>query len=229
MIISAGNAQSATAGSAVSTAPAVLVRDVSDNPVQGVSVTFAAATGGGTALPAAPVLTNASGIATAGSWTLGTVAGPNTLTATAAPGGITPNPVTFTATGTPGIASALAITTAPSAGQSGLPVTPQPVIRLVDANGNTVPTNGTLVTATLASGTGTLAGATATTINGVATFASLAITGLAGNYSLAFNAPSVSGVTTGLIPVTAGTPAALAFIAQPVEYGGGLGDTEPDR
>ncbi len=215
MAISAGNAQSATAGTAVSTAPAVLVRDASNNPVAGVSVTFAAATGGGTALPAGAVLTNASGIATSTSWTLGTVAGPNSLTATAAPGGITPNPVTFTATGTPGAATALSITTPPTAGQSGLPVAPQPVVRLVDLNGNTVPTNGTLVTATLASGTGTLSGATATTVNGVATFTGLAITGLAGNYSLAFNAPAVTGATTGLIPITAGTPVALGFVVQP--------------
>ena len=138
MSISTGNAQSATAGTAVAIAPAVLVRDVSNNPVSGVLVTFAAATGGGSALPVAAVATNASGVATATSWTLGTLAGPNTLTATAAPAGITPNPVTFTATGTPGPATGVAITTAPTAGQSGIPFTTQPVLRLVDVNGNTV-------------------------------------------------------------------------------------------
>ena len=107
MAISAGDGQNATAGAAVATAPAVLVRDASLNPVAGVSVTFAVASGGGAVLPATAVTTNASGIATATSWTLGPVAGPNTLTATAAPGGITPNPVTFAATGTPGAATQL--------------------------------------------------------------------------------------------------------------------------
>jgi len=54
-------------------------------------------------------------------------------------------------------------------------LSPQPVIRLVDVNGNTVPTTGTQVTATLASGTGSLGGTlTANTVNGVATFANLA-------------------------------------------------------
>jgi len=42
-------------------------------------------------------MTDASGIATVGSWTLGTTAGTNTLAATA--GGLTGSPLTFTATG----------------------------------------------------------------------------------------------------------------------------------
>ena len=227
MAISTGNAQSATAGTAVAIAPAVLVRDVSNNPVSGVLVTFAAVTGGGSALPGAAVATNASGIATAASWTLGPLEGPNTLTATAAPGGITPNPVTFTATGVPGPATGVAITTAPTAGQSGIPFTTQPVIRLVDINGNTVGTNGTLVTATLATGTGTLAGATATTVAGVATFASLAVTGLAGNYSLRFDAPSLTGVTGATFPIAAGTPVALAFLVPPVTTAAGASIPSP--
>src|SRR5207253_6201203 len=49
--------------------------------------------------------TNTSGIATVGSWTLGSTAGTNTLTATATGSGITGNPVTFTADGKIGRAS----------------------------------------------------------------------------------------------------------------------------
>ena len=49
--VSAGNGQSATAGTAVATAPAVVVRDANNNPVSGVSVTFAVVTGGGTVAP----------------------------------------------------------------------------------------------------------------------------------------------------------------------------------
>ncbi len=47
MSISAGNSQTAIAGNNVTTAPAVLVRDANNNPVSGVSVTFAVVTGGG--------------------------------------------------------------------------------------------------------------------------------------------------------------------------------------
>ncbi|MEZ4413395.1 MAG: hypothetical protein R2910_10455 [Gemmatimonadales bacterium] len=227
MTVSAGNAQTAAAGTSVTTPPAVLVRDASNNPVSGVLVTFAAATGGGSALPVAAVATNASGIAAASSWTLGTTAGPNTLTATAAPGGITTNPITFTATGTPGAATALAITTSPTAGQSGIAVTPQPVVRLVDAYGNAVLTNGVLVTATLATGSGTLTNATATTTSGVATFAGLTVTGTAGTVSLRFDATGLTGVTTATFPITAGTPTTLAFSVQPVTTAAGAAIPAP--
>ena len=226
MAISTGNAQSATAGTAVAIAPAVLVRDVSNNPVSAVLVTFAAVTGGGSALPGAAVATNASGVATAASWTLGPLEGPNTLTATLpqrdhAESGhfhrhrrAWPRDRRRHHHGADG-------------GQSGIPFTTQPVIRLVDINGNTVGTNGTLVTATLATGTGTLAGATATTVAGVATFTSLAVTGLAGNYSLRFDAPSLTGVTGATFPIAAGTPVALAFLVPPVTTAAGASIPSP--
>src|SRR5439155_403745 len=69
--INAGNDESATAGTAVPVAPSVIVRDAHGNPVEGVSVTFAVASGGGTVSPTTPVMTNASGIAAVTSWTLG--------------------------------------------------------------------------------------------------------------------------------------------------------------
>ena len=83
MSLSAGNSQSATVNTAVATAPSVLVTDAYNNPVSGVSVTFAVASGGGS-VTGASATTSASGIATLGSWTLGTTAGANTLTATCA-------------------------------------------------------------------------------------------------------------------------------------------------
>src|SRR5204863_9097995 len=106
LTIHAGNTQSATVGTAVATPPALLVRDQFDNPTAGVQVLFAVASGGGTVNPATAVITDASGIATITSWTLGTTAGSNTLTATAAGTG---TPVTFTATGTAGAATQLTI------------------------------------------------------------------------------------------------------------------------
>jgi len=98
--INAGNNQSARTGTAVAVPPSVIVRDANNNPVSGVGVTFAVASGGGTVVPTTPVTTNASGIAQVTSWTLGTTAGTNTLSATSA--GLTGSPVTFTATGTAG-------------------------------------------------------------------------------------------------------------------------------
>jgi hypothetical protein len=64
-----------------------------------VTVTFAVTGGGGTVLPATPVLTDASGIATVGSWTLGPTQAVNTLSATATGSGVAGNPVLFAASG----------------------------------------------------------------------------------------------------------------------------------
>src|SRR5205823_2882826 len=92
--VNAGNNQTVTAKTAVATPPAVVVKDASGNPVQGVSVTFAVGLGSGS-ITGASQTTNADGIAAVGSWTLGTAAGQNTLTATAP--GVNGSPVTFTA------------------------------------------------------------------------------------------------------------------------------------
>src|SRR5439155_112805 len=73
--------QTAPAGSAVSTPPSVIVKDANGNPVAGVAVTFAVAPGNGT-ITGGSQTTNASGVATVGSWTLSPTAGQNTLTAT---------------------------------------------------------------------------------------------------------------------------------------------------
>ena len=123
---------------AVATPPSVLVRDVSNNPVAGVSVTFAVASGGGSILPVAPGITNASGVAALTSWTLGTIAGANSVTATS--GTLVGSPVTFTATGTAGAATQLQMATQPSpTAQSGVALAVQPAVRLADAFGNLVP------------------------------------------------------------------------------------------
>src|SRR5439155_482840 len=70
-----GRKQAATAGTAVAVGPSVIVHDANGNPVAGVAVTFAVASGGGTVTPTTPVTTAANGIATVTSWTLGATAG----------------------------------------------------------------------------------------------------------------------------------------------------------
>ncbi len=91
-----GDNQTNLQGFALNVAPAVVVRDASSNPVGGVEVVFAVASGGGTVTGGTDT-TSVFGIARVGSWTI--QGGANSLTATAAGGGITGNPVTFNATG----------------------------------------------------------------------------------------------------------------------------------
>jgi hypothetical protein len=89
----AGDNQSATAGSAVPVPPSVIAKDVNGNPKSGVSVIFAVVSGSGS-ITGATAVTNAAGVATVGSWTLGSSPGVNSLSATAT--GFAS--VTFTAT-----------------------------------------------------------------------------------------------------------------------------------
>ncbi len=227
--ISAGDGQSAAAGSAVSVAPAVLVTDQSGNPVSGTAVTFAVATGGGSVVGGSAT-SNASGIAAVTSWTLGTTAGSNTLTATS--GGLTGSPLTFTATGTAGAASQLTITTQPSATASnGIVLAQQPVLQLRDQFGNAVSQNGVVVTASVASGGGSVSGGITATTNasGVATFSGLIVNGLVGTKTLSFSANGVTSATSGNIALAAGAAAQVVMSTQPsaTAINGGVFTTQP--
>ena len=79
LAIQAGDNQTALAGTAVTTDPAVIVTDAGGNPVSGVTVAFAVTAGNGSVDPAT-VATGSNGIAAVTSWTLGD-AGANTLVA----------------------------------------------------------------------------------------------------------------------------------------------------
>jgi hypothetical protein len=101
--IAAGNNQSAAVNSAFATNLAVDVRNVNNHLVQGVSVTFVAPGSGpsGTFGGSFPVLSNASGRATAPTFTTNGIAGgPYAVTATAS-GGTSPS-VNFSLTNTSG-------------------------------------------------------------------------------------------------------------------------------
>ena len=94
LTVHSGNGQAANVGTPVPQPLAVRVVDASNEPVAGITVTFAVTTGGGT-ITGASATTGADGIATAGSWTLGNVLGSHTVEASA-PG---LSKVTFSATG----------------------------------------------------------------------------------------------------------------------------------
>ena len=161
--------------------------------------------------PTTPVNTTISGIATVTSWTLGSVAGSNTLRATS--GSLNGSPVTFTANGVPGNATRLAVETQPSANaQSGVVFPQQPVIQLEDASGNPVTQAGVQVTASIASGGGSLGGNNVATTNpsGLAAFNNLSISGTVGTRTLSFTATAFVSVNSGNIVVAAGPAQTLA-------------------
>lgn len=199
-----------TAGAPVTPIPSVLVVDQSGNPVAGATVTFSPVVGEGSVTGGTP-LSDASGIATVGSWTLGATSGSNDLTAQV--GSLTP--VVFTATVNPAAAALLDVVVQPSAGvASGSVLAQQPVVRITDPFGNIIPGASNTVTATLQGPGATLGGSTSiAAVNGVATFTDLSLTGTAGNYTLAFAATGLTGDVSTAIALGAGPAATIAAAA----------------
>jgi hypothetical protein len=164
VVAQAGDNQTMATGATVTVAPTVLVRDAFNNPVANTGVTFAVASGGGT-LTGASQATDVNGLATVGSWTLGSGPGANTLTATVTGSGITGNPVTFHATGVTA-GGAANVTVKRGNGQTGLvafPLNFAPAVLVRDASN--LPVAGAKVGFAVTGGGGSVTGDTALTDN----------------------------------------------------------------
>ena len=139
--VNGGNHQAATAGTDPAVLPSVIARDVSGNPVAGVGVTFSlpgAAGANGTIPTGANQNTDASGVATVGSWTLGTTAKPDSMNATST--GLTGSPVTFVDTAKVGAPANIAKFSGDNlTGQVGKTLATPHDVLVTDANGNPVP------------------------------------------------------------------------------------------
>src|SRR5436853_509774 len=208
MAANSPTSQSATAGTAVRSPPSVIVKDANGNPVAQVAVTFAVAPGNGT-ITGASQTTNASGVATVGSWTLSAAAGWNTLTASS--GSLARSPVTFTATGTAGAAATIAANSPTSqSATAGTSVSPRPSVIVKDANGN--PVAEVAVTFAVAPGNGTITGGSQTTNgSGIATVGSWTLSATAGSKTLTATSGSLTGSpVTFTATGTAGAAAAIA-------------------
>jgi hypothetical protein len=156
-----------------------------------------------------------NGIATFSNLSLDKAAAGYTLTATA--GNLTAATSTSFNTSA-GPASQLAITTAPPASAtSGQPLAPQPAVQLRDAFGNAVGQAGVVVTAAIASGSATLGGSTTATTNtaGLATFATLTLTGTGSGVTIGFSAAGLTPATSGPISLAPPPPSALVMVTQP--------------
>lgn len=94
LVANSATTQNGVVSQAVTTKPSVKVTDLDGNGVAGTSVTFAITAGGGSLTSGTPT-SSASGVATVGSWTLGSSVGVNSMTATS--GTLTGSPVLFTA------------------------------------------------------------------------------------------------------------------------------------
>src|SRR5207302_346476 len=126
--------------------------------------------------------TNASGVATVGSWTLSATAGPNTLTASST--GLSGSPVTFSAAGTAGPAAAVAANSATSqSATAGTRVSSPPAMTTTDTDTHSL--HDALPIFAVAPGNGTITGGSQTTNgSGIATVGSWTLSATAGPNTL---------------------------------------------
>ena len=143
-----GNLTVAT-NQAASSLPSIRVTDASGNPIQGVQVTFALGNANSGTISGEVQTTNASGVATLGSWTLPTVAGIASVVAQVQ----NLTGVTFTATMTPAAASKIVIVSNPPTSVTAASNSSYAIAtRLQDAFNNNVNLAGIVIQFTLSGG-----------------------------------------------------------------------------
>ena len=212
LVIQTQPSSSAQSGVAFAQQPVILVRDASNNPVSGVVVTAAIASGGGTLGGTVTATSTSAGLASFDNLSISGSTGNRTLSFSA-PGltAVVSSAIAITAP-----PSQLSITTQPSgSAQSGIAFAQQPVILVRDASNG--PVSGIVVTAAIASGGGSLGGSVTATSNaaGSASFSNLSISGSTGAHTLSFSATGVPSVTSGSINLSAGPASQLAITTQP--------------
>jgi hypothetical protein len=204
-------------GLALGSPVVVQLRDATGNTVAqaGTAVTASIQSGAGVLSGSQVVLTGSNGAATFPNLAITGTAGSYVLHFSAS--GVSAavsNPIAVQH----GAATALALQVQPPATTtSGVVLSPQPSVRIVDLSGNTVTSSSLSVTAALASGPGTLGGTlTAAAVNGVVTFTDLAITGPAGTYTLDFSSGALTTATSNAIQIQAASPPTkLVFATTP--------------
>jgi hypothetical protein len=209
--------QQSTVGTATKNPPTVSILDADGKGIAGISVTFALAGGGGSLAGATngtmTVTTNSAGLATAGMWTLGTTAGPNTVTAAAV--NVPGSPLTLTAialAGAPTQVTKVSIdpTSAPAGGN-----VDSIVVAVMDRFSN--PVGGASVTFAVTAGSGSVSSSTVLTgANGQAaarwTLGTVAGETNTATATIAGVATQVTFSTVTRIPVTTVRFAASTFV-----------------
>ncbi len=126
-----------------------------------------------------------------------------------------------------GPAAALQFDTQPGSGTAAAALSAQPVVAIVDSEGNRVASSTAAVTLTLTSGTGasgaavTCASNPASAATGLATFDGCAVDLAGGDYTLTASSPSLTSAVSASFDVTAGGASTLAFTTSPSGGPGG--------
>jgi adhesin/invasin len=198
---------SLVANSLVAVPPAIRVLDALGNPVSGAEVTFSLQSGAASgSLTGATQTTGANGVATVGSWRVGTAAGTvSSIRATVANLNLGGSEPQFSAVVLAAAAANMAIQAPSVANQAATasnPVAIPPSVRVTDAFGNAV--SGVLISFVVTAGNGTVTGGEVlTNASGIATVTSWTMPAGSGSRSLIAN---VSGTTIPALLFTATVP-----------------------
>ena len=202
VVAHAGASQSGTVNTAVAQRPSVRVLTRDGRGVQGVPITFAIVSGGGT-VSGASTSTDASGVATVGGWTLGNQAGEQRLAASS-PG--LPE-VNFSVMASPAPGNGTLEKAAGADNQTaaaGAAVAVVPAVRVLNSQGVAQP--GVSVRFTVTAGGGTVQNATATSdAQGLASAGRWTL-GTAGTQTLVASATGHTDAVFGASAVAAGAP-----------------------
>lgn len=212
---------SGNSGQAFAQQPILLLRDASNNPVNGVVVTatVTGAPAGVTFVGTTSVTTNPSGVATFVGSGLGLSGPVGNYTLTFRAGAVSSTASGVIALG-PGTPTQLTYSQQPSAAaNSGAPFTQQPILVVRDATNNLVPNATVTATITGSPAAASLVGTQTAVTNGsgVASFAGsgLGINGPVGNYTLTFRIGAASSAASNAITLSAGSPTQLTYTQQP--------------
>jgi hypothetical protein len=220
-----------TGGAAFATQPVVAVQDAGGNTVttdtSSVVLTITTPAGATLGCTGSTTKVAVAGVATFAGCSID-LAGSYTLTASDA---ALATAVSSSLTITVGTASKLAFTTQPSSAVGGVPFATQPVVKIQDAGGNTVTTNGTAVTLTITTPAGATLACTANpqgAVGGIATFAGCNIN-FVGTYTLTATDGALTTAVSSSLTITVGPAAKLVFTTPPsaTATGGSAFATQP--
>jgi len=211
------SAATSKSGIAFTTQPAIFIKDAFGNTVSNssVSVTMAVSGVDSKATTVGTVSKNASGgTATfSGVGISGTAGTSYTLTFTS--NGLTAT--TQSITPTFGNASKVTLSTNADGSTSGSAFTTQPIVKILDAFGNTITTSNATVSMSVSIGASAVGTTSVSAVAGVATFTNVGISGTAGTtYGLTFASSGLTSATQNITPLAAantptfGTPTATA-------------------
>ena len=214
----------ATAGTAITAAVQVEIRDAFGNRVgtstKTITIALAANPGSGT-LSGTKSHAAVAGVATFGDLSIDNAASGYTLRASSS--GLSPD-TSLAFTVVPGAAAQLVFTAPPSSTTATAAITPAVQVSARDAEGNlaTAFTGDVTVAIGANPGGGVLSGTqTVTAVGGVAVFSSLSIDKIGTGYTLTVAASGVTGATSGPFNITIGAAVRLAFAVQPTSTTGG--------